>query len=183
MVKSTYDTYDLFRILVPLKMKLTLLILVASVPFISFGHNYFFAFAEVEYNDLTQKFEATISATAHDVEKALDGAFVLDSVSAGVPSHTQAAESYLNERFSIFSGYDRTTFHVIGSEVQLNDVVFFYLESEKIDLHGMIEVDFNLLMKEYPDQQNKITLYFRGRTFTATFLQNERKQRIVLETI
>ena len=33
------------------------------------AHEYFFSFAEMEYNDITRKFEITISLTTHDLEK------------------------------------------------------------------------------------------------------------------
>ena len=37
--------------------------------FASMAHEYFFSFAEMEYNDVTRKFEITITATTHDIEK------------------------------------------------------------------------------------------------------------------
>jgi len=37
----------------------------------SSAHDYYFAFAEVEYNEISKRFEGTIIFTTHDLEKSI----------------------------------------------------------------------------------------------------------------
>ena len=149
----------------------------------SFGHEYFFGFAEMEYNDITQKFEATIIVSTHDLERALELAEVnsgdlakLDAAS----TEGQAVEQYLNGHFRV-STSQRVKFNLIGSEVFLNGTTNFYFESETVNFNNELNVTFDLLMDVFKQQQNKITLNYRDNSYTRTFLYTERKQLIAIE--
>ena len=90
-------------------------------------------------------------------------------------------EKLLSEHFSMKCGTDICEFNLIGHEVLLNGITNFYFESNKIDSAQDIEIKFDLLMDQYESQQNKITFYHRGQSYTRMFLNNERTQQIKLE--
>ncbi|MCH2230320.1 MAG: hypothetical protein MK105_08245 [Crocinitomicaceae bacterium] len=164
-------------------MKSIALIILLLTSFVSFSHEYFFGFSELEYNDITRKFEATIIVSTHDFERALELAEVNVVDLAKIQSNMaekNAVESYINRHF-ILQTQDRIKFNLIGSEVFLNGTSNFYFESEEIDFHDKLEVTFDLLMDVFKQQQNKITLNYRDNSYTRTFLYNERKQLIAIE--
>ena len=43
----------------------------------AYGHEYYFSFAELGYNDMSEKFEATLSVSTHDLESAINSNSVL----------------------------------------------------------------------------------------------------------
>ena len=146
------------------------------------AHQYFFSFAEVEYNDVTEKFEATITATTHDLERSMSDELSTAIVLDDSDEHYMAIEHYLNGHFRIETGTVKGKFTVVGHEISLNGTVNFYLESAPIKMGKIIRFTFDLLMDNYPDQQNKITFYHRGRSYTRPFHEADRSQTINLET-
>lgn len=146
------------------------------------AHNYFFGFAEVEYNDFSQKFEATITLTAHDLEKA----FKSQGKNAGDlevlnEKQSEIVEEYINKHFTITSGGNKCHFSLIGSETDLTGLLHLYFESSTFEITNSIDIHFSVLMEEYEEQQNKVTLYYRNQTYTMSFLQTERNQSITIE--
>lgn len=164
-------------------MKITLLILLCGLQSLAFGHDYYFAFAEVEYNDITQQFEATVSVSSHDLERIFDEKnWSIDALES--PEKTEnfdAITEWVLEQFVIHSGEGTVNFNVIGCEVELSGMIRFYMESDPIDVASALNVQFNLLMEDFPEQQNKFTLYYRDRTITKSFLPSAFVQEIRLE--
>ena len=50
---------------------LLLIVALLSLHSTSFAHKYYFGFAEVDYDFFSQRFEATLTVTAHDLELTL----------------------------------------------------------------------------------------------------------------
>jgi len=149
----------------------------------SLGHEYFFGFSELEYNEITQKLEATIIVSTHELERAL----AISAVNSGdlaklkVDSPQQkAVKNYLMNHF-VVEANETIKFNLIGSEVFLNGTTNFYFESESIELKRELNITFDLLMDVFKQQQNKITLTCRNKKYTRTFLYTERKQLIIIE--
>lgn len=165
-------------------MKITLLILLCGLQSFAFGHDYFFAFAEVEYNDISQRFESTVSVSAHDLERIFDekkwSIDDLESREEKTESFDAITDWVLNQ-FIIRSENSSVEFVVIGCEVELSGMIRFYMESEPFQITNALTVQFDLLMEEFPEQQNKLTLYYRDRTITKSFLQTAFVQEIRLE--
>lgn len=90
-------------------------------------------------------------------------------------------EKLLSKHFSMKCGSVLCEFKLIAHEVQLNGITNFYFESDKIEITQNIEIKFDLLMDQFKAQQNKITVYHRGHSYTKVFLNNERTQQIQLE--
>ena len=166
-----------------LKSLLLIVLLVTSTSE-SFAHKYYFGFAEVEYDYFTQRFEATITVTAHDLELALKkngtAAGDLESLDS---IQTIIVENYINSSFKIKSEDSKCEFNLIGHETELNGNINFYLESSQIAVKKTIEVEFDILMDNYKEQQNKITLYYLEQPYTLAFTRGKHIQTIQLENI
>ena len=145
------------------------------------AHDYYFAFAEVSYNDISKKVELTITVSTHDFELAIEKEKNYNIELETLKDSVQLAdvESYLLNHFSIAN--DKTIkLNLIGHKTLLNGVTNFYFESNAIVLSKAITFSFDLLMDEFKDQQNKLTFYYRGNTYTRPFLFDKRKQTIEL---
>ena len=145
----------------------------------SYAHKYYFGFAEVEYNAFTQRFEATLTVTGHDLELALKnnktdaGDLVsLDS------TQTLIVENYINEGFKIYTPTKRCSFKLVGHESKLDGTVNFYLESTEIPESTFLTIEFELLMDTYEEQQNKVTMYYSNKMYTRAFTRGTKQQNI-----
>ena len=163
-------------------MKYLLLAFILITSALSYSHDYFFAFAEVEYNDISKKLEATLTASTHDVEsatreikKSLNN---IESIDKGSDDF-KTLEGFLLSHFKI-SGDQESNLKLIGFEVLMNGVTNFFFESSQMDLKDTLNIYFDLLMQEHQEQQNKITFYYRNKTYTRPFLYDVRKQEIKL---
>jgi len=139
----------------------------------SFAHEYFFAFAEMDYNKTDNSFEITLEGSAHDVEDVMN--------ESGIPikeledHYTDQAmlariEAFINKGYTISSGGKPAALKLQGMEVKTNGLVYFYLKSEPIELTKTIDITFNWLMDVLPQQQNKLTLRYNDQKYTAVFL-------------
>jgi hypothetical protein len=158
---------------------------------VSYAHEFFFAFAEVEYNEVNGRFEVSITATTHDLDKqlrAVDAQFKGLQQASGDSLSYALVESELNKHFSfsflqensIMDGTNAFYFQLDGIETQLNGTVVLYLSAASRTVNDKMEVTFDLLMEQFPEQQNKLTFIYRGKKSTLVFLPNQRTQLIEL---
>ncbi len=154
-------------------MKKALLILFCTIQSVAFGHDYFFAFAELKYDDFSRTFEASISASGHDLDRIFEEkSWSLDELSNISPDSEDFAEisTWILTHFNIKAADVLAEFTLIGCETELNGQVHFYFESKPIEIDTNLTVSFNFLMPEFPQQQNKLTFFYRDQTITTTFL-------------
>ena len=159
-------------------------IILLSIAPITYGHDYFFAFAEIEYNDISEKFEATLTLSTHDLEMILEKENVIESKLDEITKESKdfkGLADYLRKHFSIKSGNDLCYLNFIGHETLLNGTTNIYFESNPIKLVSKLEFSFDLFMNHYNQQQNKITFYHRGKNYTLPFLFSTTKQTLNLE--
>jgi len=172
-----------------------LLLIVLFVSSFSFAHKYYFAFAEVEYNEMNRTLEATIIASAHDVESILkDNKVISKSLDEAKKNKKEyyAINDFLNKSFCIhtadslsLSALDsalppQLEFNMDGFEVLLNGDVQFYLSAKIANPIKEFYVKFDFLMDKFPEQQNKLTFLYRDKKFTYNFLTTTRIQLIKL---
>ncbi len=165
-------------------MKNILLILFCGIQSLAFSHDFFFAFAEVDYNDITQQFEATISVSSHDLERIFDeNSWSIDDLELieERSDNFSSISEWLLDQFKITSNKQSIDLSIIGCEIELNGIIHFYLESTPTELSNTITVKFDLLMANFPEQQNKLTFYYRDQTITKSFLQTAFVHEIRLE--
>jgi len=164
-------------------MRLASILFFTCISFASMAHEYFFSFAEMEYNDITRKFEITISLTTHDLEKLYEkkGGETIDLTTYEVNSSTtRLIIEYFSKHFQLITEKEPCTLNLLGFESNLNGVTNFYFESDPVDITPTLEIKNDILMDEYLQQQNKITLYYQSKSYTTDFLSNERKTTLSL---
>lgn len=171
-----------FKVRMKLVRNLIVVLICTFSAGVGYSHDFFFSFAEVEYNEIRQVFEGTITVTTHDMERALEkDSLLLAEIDPVNLSNEQVEiiETYLFNHFKIRTNKN-AQLHLIGFESLLNGVTNFYFESEKIELSNNILYVYDLLMDEYPDQQNKITFIYRNTSHTLTFLHSETNKNLIL---
>lgn len=162
------------------------LLLLFSLIFISFSssaHEYFFAFAEVNYNATESVIEATVISSAHETEDALNSMGIeIKELEDHYKDTVMIAklEAFLNEGFSMSEKGTDIQFKLIGFEVDNRGMVNFYLKSEKVNPPTEYTVFFDLLMDQFPEQQNKVLFTHNNKTTTAVFLPGKRSEIIKL---
>ncbi|XOV68056.1 MAG: DUF6702 family protein [Fluviicola sp.] len=162
----------------------TLLFITSLVllPFLSRAHDYFFAFAEMEYNVVTERVELTVTVTTHDFELALEEQGTkIDNIISLTEKEIETVQTYMNKHVQLISGFESTLFKYMGNEVSLDGTSNWYFESEPIAFQEEISIRFDLLMDVFPEQQNKVTLYHKDKTFTAAFTPIDKTKQIYIE--
>lgn len=161
------------------------LLLIATVvvmPFVSKAHEYFFSFVEMEYNVVSQRIEMTLTLTTHDFERALEkDGIKIDNLASLNEDEIQTVQEYINAHYVVNTGSSKSSLEFVGNEVSLNGTSNWYFESTPLAFEKEIEIRYDLLMDAYPEQQNKVTLYYKGETFTATFTPIEKTKQIYIE--
>lgn len=162
--------------------QIILTLLVISSALTVSAHDYFFAFAEMEYNAISEKMELTLVATTHDFERALEmkGTEVNSLV---LPSDADVVviESYVNAHFSVGNGDSTCVFRLIGQDESMTGTTNFYFESSTITITNQINIHFDFLMEIYDGQQNKLTFFYEDKTMTAAFTPMKRNQTLYIE--
>ena len=177
-------------------LRLLSLILFTIVANHSMAHKFYFAFAEVEYNEINKSLEATLIASAHDMESVLRDTKVISNTLENSKKNKKefyAINDFLNNNFSFyitdslsFTALDSSMppqiqFILDGFEVMMNGDVQFYLSANISSNIDQIYVKFDLLMEKFSEQQNKLTFRFRDKKFTYNFLTTTKIQLIKIE--
>lgn len=146
------------------------------------AHDFYFSFAEMEYNDFTQKLELTIVVTTHDFERCLESqGGSIDNIASLSETEIDEIETYINKHFVLSSSDSKVDFKFMGNQVSLEGTTNLYFESKEVELEKNFDVTFDALMETFEDQQNKLTFYYQGRTITSAFTPTEQTQTIQIE--
>lgn len=149
----------------------------------SFSHDYYFAFAEVEYNEMNGELQATLIVSTHDLENTLRKKGTIERDLSSYSSDTSALRNIQNELlkgFSIQIGTKTLNLTLEGMEVQLTGLTNFYFSAKEIPSLKTISVKFDLLMDVFAEQQNKLTFIYRNTKNTYVFMSNRKEQEIIL---
>lgn len=167
-----------------MKLKFTFLILLLFQLFTSYAHKYYFGFAELEYNQMQEKFEGTLIFTAHDLEEYLIKSKFIDQKFHQLSHSKSTNEIFDKALFQDFEIFHQTT------KIQLNCLDFFltknglievYFSSERIIIKEEIKIHFSSLMNYFPEQQNKITFILNSNKSSISFLPNEGLKTLKLD--
>lgn len=164
-------------------MKTLLLIaFILVLPLTVKAHDYFFSFVEMEYNAVTQRIEMTLTLTTHDFERAMakNGEEIKNIRSLNEIEKT-SVESYINTHFKVTSGSEKSTLNFMGNDISLDGTSHWYFESEPMNFLETIEIRYDVLMEAFPEQQNKVTLYYAGKTYTAAFTPMDKTKQLYFE--
>lgn len=149
----------------------------------SYAHDFFFAYAEIELNEMNQRVEATIYTTTHDLERELREETGKEIKIYGHENDSLVLailKNKINDGFQISFGTEKKELSIDGIEVKLNGTIYFYVSAPATQNAKEIGITFDLLMDTFQDQQNKLDFKFRGSTSTYVFLQQSKHYIIPL---
>jgi hypothetical protein len=166
--------------------KFLFFLFVTTSSFLLRAHDYYFAFAEVEFNEKSSKLEATLIVTAHDlelhlikrniintsIEKALldssqvrgfmaeiNNQFMIVPENQGMPSIIDSKDFSLNSQ----------SFQLDGYNIRLDGNLELYLSKSMDSNPKKLIITFSLMMNQFPDQQNKLTFIRQSKKSTFNF--------------
>ena len=157
------------------------------------AHQFFFALAEIEYNEMDQKFEGSIVATAHDLEFALMQSYGLQTKLeklSPTSSEVKIIETYLNKTFLLRYGcsldsndedaFCSAQWSIESFQILKNGTIELYFAAPAKKVYTKIHVDFRFLTDAFPDQQNKLTFIYREHRTTLNFTKTQFQQNFAL---
>ena len=124
-------------------------------------HAYYVSITEANYNAKKKIFEISVKFIGHDLEKALqiNGA---PELFLGTPKELEEADKYLmqyiNDRFKMNVNGQKLKYKFIGKEVNNDDFIYCFIESDKVDLPKEIKITNTLLIEIFDEQANTVYL-------------------------
>ncbi|WP_442266362.1 DUF6702 family protein [Tenacibaculum sp. ZS6-P6] len=142
-----------------------ILILFIGISFLSFtDHKYYIALTEIEHNSTNNSVEMIMNVFVDDIEKAINTDYNTD-LQLNTQKEHQNTDSYLTKylknHFKISINEKQVDYNFIGKEYDGN-IVYFYLEIENINEVKSIEVENDVLVQHFSDQQNLIKVKVNG---------------------
>lgn len=136
-----------------------IIVILFLLPLFSFTtHKYYIALTEIEYREDSKSLQMIMNVFMDDIELAINKEYNTNLQIATKNQHENIDEyfyNYLKEYFTISVNNREVTYKFIGKEYDGN-IVYFYLEVENIAQPKSIEIENNILIKYFPDQQNLI---------------------------
>lgn len=135
-------------------------------------HKYYVSITEADYNFDTQTFELSVKFIGHDLEKALNEAGVPE-LNLGTPKEHKNADDYLlkyiNKKLHFVVNEKSLTFSFVGKEVNDDDFIYCYIESEKVENLQKITIKNTLLTEIFKGQKNTVYLTVGKNKHTFNF--------------
>ncbi len=175
----------LFSQLHIMKMKRILLFVTfVLITMISYSHEYYFSFAEMEYNTSQKRFELTLIVSTHDIEHWLQNKGLkikeLEDYTSDTIIQKEFGTSLLNG-FSVSMNNTNIVFQMTDYDVKANGLTEFYFISTTTEIISPLLVRYDLLMDQFPEQQNKLTFLYKTQKNSYAFLPTSKEQVIKLE--
>ncbi|WBX72284.1 DUF6702 family protein [Tenacibaculum retecalamus] len=134
-------------------------ILLFILPLFSFSvHKYYISLTEIEYKEKTQSVQMIMNVFIDDIETAINKDYNVDLQLTTKDEFKKVDElflNYLQKHFKIKVNNNDVTYNFIGKEYD-GDIVYFYLEVENIKTLNSIEIQNDVLVNHFPEQQNLI---------------------------
>lgn len=141
-------------------------------------HPYFVSVFEVEHNPETQTFQVATRIFISDLEDVLQDEGK-DSPKIGTEEENPEANTwiadYLTQHFTLAADGTSIKLTMIGKETD-NDVVWCYLESEKIENFETLDIHADVLIEKFPTQTNIVHMKVWGAK-TSTILRKGRTDK------
>ena len=157
------------------RLRFLMLVLVCLVATGFSFHKFYVSKTIIEYNARTQLFEITTKLFTDDLDKALSQ-LAGKEVSLGTPQedpHTNGfLEDYMKRHFSIVMDGVQTDWRWVGKETD-NDLTYCYMEIYRTPVFSSLTVQNDLLVSQFPDQQNMVDLSMSGSTQTLVFYKDK----------
>jgi len=142
-------------------MKNIILIALIAISHLSFGHDFFYAFAEMEYKEECSCVEISLRVSAHDLnsiaESMIEDYKGLERTLNDSEDEGQIVDKLIMKGFEISQGTKVIEMSYQGFEIFNDDECIFYFTSEGFKPET-INVRFDLFMNQFSEQQNKLIL-------------------------
>lgn len=154
---------------------------IVAISLLSFAlHKYYVSITEAAYNSTNQTFELSIKFIGHDLEKALKESGV-PQLNLGTEKELIESDEYLlkyiEKKIHVVVNEKSLAFKFVGKEINNDDFIYCYVESDKIKKPKSITIKNTLLTEVFPGQKN--TVYFTIGDNKHTFYFDKDK---VIET-
>ena len=150
-------------------------ILILSLLFLSafsYGHDTYFAFAEMEYDEDCSCLEISIKVSAHDLNSIAEGEsnnyLGLEKTLNSKEGNSNIIEQIILQGFEINQNQKKIVSFYEGFELNNDGDCFFYFKTEKLE-KGLIDIRFDLFMNTYLEQENKL-IYNKSDHSKKTFV-------------
>ena len=141
-----------------MKLKQTF-ILLFIIPLLSFSvHKYYLSLTQINYKSESKSIQIIINVFMDDIETALNKDYNIDlqlTTKEEIKDNDVYFKKYLKEKLAFKIDGVAKDFLYIGKEYD-GDLVYFYLEIEKVNKVTNIEVSNTILIKHFQKQQNLI---------------------------
>lgn len=136
-----------------------LLILFIGFSFLSLNeHKYYIALTEIEHNVEQKSVQMIMNVFMDDIELAINEEYDTDlqlTTKKELANVDEYFKKYLEKHFKITINKNHHAYNFIGKEYDGN-IVYFYLEIENITIINSIEIQNDVLINHFPEQQNLI---------------------------
>lgn len=158
-----------------------ILILFVGLSFLSFkDHKYYLALTEIEHNTKSNSVQMIMNVFMDDIEKAIEkeqGMNLKLTTKKEVANADSYLFKYLQENFLLKLNNSKVDFNFVGKEYEGN-IIYFYLEIENVRKINSLEIENNVLIAHFPDQQNLIKAKING-TKKSLFLTKENNKGLL----
>ena len=140
-------------------------------------HEFYVSLAEIRYNTESEAMEVSLRIFPDDMDCALEAHYgIISSLATEIehPSADSLLGIYLNELFKIELDGKNIPLTYLGKEAE-SDVMWCYLESDRVDIPDEILVSNSILTEIFEDQVN-ITQVYVDKWNRGLLLKREQTQ-------
>ena len=152
--------------------EIKIFLLIMTIPLFAFGlHKYYISLTKIDFIEKEKSVQITMRFFIDDIEKTLESRYELELELATEKENEKSdmyLEKYISSKFEVIINQNITTYKYLGKEYE-NDIVFFYMEINDIEVINQISVQNRMLFEDFPDQQN----------FVKTNINNSKKTFIL----
>lgn len=139
--------------------EIKIFLLIMTIPLFAFGlHKYYISLTKIDFIEKEKSVQITMRFFIDDIEKTLESRYEIELELATEKENEKSdiyLEKYISSKFEVIINQNITTYKYLGKEYE-NDIVFFYMEINDIEVINQISVQNRMLFEDFPDQQNFI---------------------------
>lgn len=165
-------------------MKSILLLILLAISTYSLGHETYFAFAEMEYDEDCSCLEISIKVSAHDLNSIVANEIKnytgLEKVLNDDGQNQKVIKNFIIQGFSITQNQKEVQLFYEGFELNNDGNCLFFLRTEELE-KSAVNIQFDLFMDSYIEQQNKL-IYKKSNHSKEpySFFESRRETEITL---
>lgn len=122
------------------------------------------ALTDIQFNSKSQSVQMIMNVFMDDIEVAINREFETDlqlTSKKEIKNVDEYFEKYLNKHFKVTINGTQRSYTFVGKEYE-GDIVYFYFEIEGVPEVKSIEIQNDVLIPDFPEQQNLIKAKIDG---------------------